>query len=249
MNLWLFFQNQVLGMQWLNTLVGNLLTALGLDTAAAPQLERYAALLLEKNKVMNLTAITEPAAVAQLHFLDCIALLDFADFRGKRVVDVGCGAGFPGVPVAIMRPDIHVTLMDALGKRVAFLKEVVAALGLNADCVHARCEDAAKKPEFRDAYDVACARAVAETNVLSEWLLPFVKPGGRMLALKGPMAAEEAARAQTALAQLNGRLARVCPVSVPGRDWDHRVIEILKTGATPDRFPRRAGIAEKRPLK
>ena len=125
----------------------------------------------------------------------------------------------------------------------------MAALGLNADCVHARCEDAAKKPEFRDTYDVACARAVAETNVLSEWLLPFVKPGGRMLALKGPMAAEEAARAQTALAQLNGRLARVCPVSVPGRDWDHRVIEILKTGATPDRFPRRAGIAEKRPLK
>ena len=146
-------------------------------------------------------------------------------------------------------PCDNITLMDALGKRVAFLKEVVAALGLNADCVHARCEDAAKKPEFRDTYDVACARAVAETNVLSEWLLPFVKPGGRMLALKGPMAAEEAERAQTALAQLNGRPARVCPVSVPGRDWDHRVIEILKTGATPDRFPRRAGIAEKRPLK
>lgn len=205
--------------------------------------------LTAANREMNLTRVGEDVREAvDRNYLDSLTILPFLD-GVSTLIDVGTGAGFPGVPVAIMRPDIHVTLMDALGKRVAFLKEVVAALGLNADCVHARCEDAAKKPEFRDAYDVACARAVAETNVLSEWLLPFVKPGGRMLALKGPMAAEEAARAQTALAQLNGRLARVCPVSVPGRDWDHRVIEILKTGATPDRFPRRAGIAEKRPLK
>lgn len=205
--------------------------------------------LTAANREMNLTRVGEDAQGAvDRNYLDSLTILPFLD-GVSTLIDVGTGAGFPGVPVAIMRPDIHVTLMDALGKRVAFLKEVVAALGLNADCVHARCEDAAKKPEFRDAYDVACARAVAETNVLSEWLLPFVKPGGRMLALKGPMAVEEAERAQTALAQLNGRLARVCPVSVPGRDWDHRVIEILKTGATPDRFPRRAGIAEKRPLK
>lgn len=205
--------------------------------------------LTAANREMNLTRVGEDAQEAvDRNYLDSLTILPFLD-GVSTLIDVGTGAGFPGVPVAIMRPDIYVTLMDALGKRVAFLKEVVAALGLNADCVHARCEDAAKKPEFRDAYDVACARAVAETNVLSEWLLPFVKPGGWMLALKGPMAAEEAARAQTALAQLNGRLARVCPVSVPGRDWDHRVIEILKTGATPDRFPRRAGIAEKRPLK
>lgn len=205
--------------------------------------------LTAANREMNLTRVGEDAQEAvDRNYLDSLTILPFLG-GVSTLIDVGTGAGFPGVPVAIMRPDIHVTLMDALGKRVAFLKEVVAALGLNADCVHARCEDAAKKPEFRDAYDVACARAVAETNVLSEWLLPFVKPGGRMLALKGPMAVEEAERAQTALAQLNGRLARVCPVSVPGRDWDHRVIEILKTGATPDRFPRRAGIAEKRPLK
>lgn len=205
--------------------------------------------LTSANREMNLTRVGEDAQEAvDRNYLDSLTILPFLG-GVSTLIDVGTGAGFPGVPVAIMRPDIHVTLMDALGKRVAFLKEVVAALGLNADCVHARCEDAAKKPEFRDAYDVACARAVAETNVLSEWLLPFVKPGGRMLALKGPMAVEEAERAQTALAQLNGRLARVCPVSVPGRDWDHRVIEILKTGATPDRFPRRAGIAEKRPLK
>lgn len=205
--------------------------------------------LTAANREMNLTRVGEDAQEAvDRNYLDSLTILPFLD-GVSTLIDVGTGAGFPGVPVAIMRPDIYVTLMDALGKRVAFLKEVVAALGLNADCVHARCEDAAKKPEFRDAYDVACARAVAETNVLSEWLLPFVKPGGRMLALKGAMAAEEAARAQAALSQLNGRLARVCPVSVPGRDWDHRVIEILKTGATPDRFPRRAGIAEKRPLK
>lgn len=205
--------------------------------------------LMAVNREMNLTRVGEDAQEAvDRNYLDSLTILPFLG-GVSTLIDVGTGAGFPGVPVAIMHPDIHVTLMDALGKRVAFLKEVVAALGLNADCVHARCEDAAKKPEFRDTYDVACARAVAETNVLSEWLLPFVKPGGRMLALKGPMAAEEAARAQAALSQLNGRLARVCPVSVPGRDWDHRVIEILKTGATPDRFPRRAGIAEKRPLK
>ena len=220
----------------------------GVTEPQAEKLCRYYEMLMDWNSRMNLTAITGEDDVLKKHFADSLLPLELIP-EGANLIDVGTGAGFPGVPVAIMRPDIYVTLMDALGKRVAFLKEVVAALGLNADCVHARCEDAAKKPEFRDAYDVACARAVAETNVLSEWLLPFVKPGGWMLALKGPMAAEEAARAQTALAQLNGRLARVCPVSVPGRDWDHRVIEILKTGATPDRFPRRAGIAEKRPLK
>ena len=144
--------------------------------------------LTAANREMNLTRVGEDAQEAvDRNYLDSLTILPFLD-GVSTLIDVGTGAGFPGVPVAIMRPDIHVTLMDSLGKRVAFLKEVVAALGLNADCVHARCEDAAKKPEFRDAYDVACARAVAETNVLSEWLLPFVKPGGRMLALKGPSA-------------------------------------------------------------
>ena len=201
------------------------------------------------NREMNLTRVGDDVQEAvDRNYLDSLTILPFLD-GVTMLIDVGTGAGFPGIPVAIMRPDIHVTLMDALGKRVAFLKEIVETLSLNADCVHARCEDAAKKPEFRDAYDVACARAVAETNILSEWLLPFVKPGGRMLALKGPMAAEEARCAEAALLQLNGRLMRVCPVAVPGRDWEHRVIEIQKTDATPSRFPRKAGIAEKRPLK
>lgn len=205
--------------------------------------------LTAANREMNLTRVSEDIQeAADRNYLDSLTILPFLD-GVSTLIDVGSGAGFPGVPIAIMRPDIHVTLMDALGKRVAFLKEIVEALGLNADCVHARCEDAARRPEYRDSYDAACARAVAETNVLTEWLLPFVKPGGRMLALKGPMAAEEAERAEAALSQLNGRCTRVCPVTVPGRDWEHCVLEVLKTDATPERFPRRAGIAEKRPLK
>lgn len=157
------------------------LTALDLDPAAADKLARYAELLLEKNKVMNLTAITAPRDVATLHLLDCAALAAQLDLSGKRVIDVGTGAGFPGMVLAILTPDARFTLLDSLGKRVDFLRETADAMGLRrVRCVHARAEEFARK--HREQFDIATSRAVAQLNVLCELTLPLVKVGGVFLA-------------------------------------------------------------------
>ena len=153
------------------------LSALGLDTAKAEMLERFSSLLLEKNRVMNLTAITEPDAVAQLHLLDSAALLQFVDLSGKKVVDVGTGAGFPGMPLRILKDDFDLTLLDSLGKRVNWLAEVCEALQLKrVNCVHARAEEFAV--QYREQFDIAASRAVAQLSILSELCLPLVKVGG-----------------------------------------------------------------------
>lgn len=214
----------------------------------AKQLETYHEILVKTNKEMNLTRVADdPVEAADRNYLDSLAAVKHVS-GAQTLIDVGTGAGLPGIPIAIACPHVRVTLIDALRKRVDFLNSVIDALGLNAVAVHARAEEAAKKPEMRDAFDIATARAVAEMNVLSEWLLPFVKPGGRMLALKGPNAQEELSRAQNALAALNGRVLNVHEARVPGRDWEHNIVEIEKTADTPDRFPRRTGMAEKKPL-
>ena len=215
----------------------------------AEKLVRYHEMLIAANREMNLTRVSEdfPEA-ADRNYLDSLTLLSRLG-NPETLVDVGTGAGFPGVPVSILRPDIRVTLMDSLGKRTAFLNDVIQALDLNAECVLSRAEDAAKLPLYRDAFDAATARAVAETNVLAEWLLPFVKPGGRVLALKGPAAEAELAAAGAAIEKLNARAVGVFDADVPGRDWSHKIVEIEKLGPTPEAFPRRAGVAEKRPLR
>lgn len=214
----------------------------------AEKMVRYHEMLVAANKQMNLTRVPDDMSeAADRNYLDSLNAVKH--LQGVRnLIDVGTGAGLPGIPIAIACPHIRVTLLDALQKRVGFLQSVIDALGLNAEAVHGRAEDAAKLPEFRDAFDVATARAVAEMNVLSEWLLPFVKPDGRMLALKGPNAEEELERAENALKQLNAEKVAVHPAPVPGRDWDHKIVEIKKTAPTPERFPRRAGVAEKKPL-
>ena len=154
----------------------NGLAALGLPSPAAPQLLDFARRLLEKNQVMNLTAITEPQDVATLHFLDSAALLTLADLKGKSVVDVGTGAGLPGMPLKILEPSIRMTLLDSLGKRITFLQEVCNELGLqNVQCVHARAEEFAA--EHRQSFDFAVSRAVANLSVLCELCLPLVKAG------------------------------------------------------------------------
>lgn len=159
------------------------LRELGLDESRAEALERFAALLLKKNEVMNLTAITEPEAVAQLHLLDSAALTRFVDLSGKTVVDVGTGAGFPGMPLRILKDDFDLTLLDSLGKRIAWLEEVCGTLGLKrVECVHARAEEFAAG--HRESYDLAVSRAVAQLNVLCELALPLVKVGGQFLAMK-----------------------------------------------------------------
>ena len=224
------------------------LTALGLlDTAAAPQLERYAALLLEKNKVMNLTAITGERDVATLHLLDCAALLAQADMRGKTVIDVGTGAGFPGMVLAILEPSARFTLLDSLGKRVDFLREVCEQLGLkNVTCVHARAEEFAAG--HRERFDIATSRAVAQLNVLSELTLPLVKVGGLFAAMKSTSTDEEIAAARSAIAQLGGQLAGCTDYPVPETDVIHRIVRIEKVRPTPKQFPRAFARIKKAPL-
>mgnify|MGYP002456584493 CR=1 FL=1 len=227
------------------------LTALDLDPAAADKLARYAELLLEKNKVMNLTAITEPQAVAELHFLDCIALLRAEDFSGKRVIDigwgVGTGAGFPGMVLRILEPDFDLTLLDSLGKRVDFLKEVQTDLGLkNVTCVHARAEEFAA--QHREQFDLAASRAVAQLNVLCELTLPLVKVGGQFAAMKSVSTDEEIRQARSAIAQLGGQLSGVTDYTVPETDVVHRIVSIEKTQHTPKQFPRAFARIKKAPL-
>ena len=223
------------------------LTALNLDSAAADKLARYAELLLEKNKVMNLTAITAPRDVATLHLLDCAALAAQLDLSGKRVIDVGTGAGFPGMVLAILTPDARFTLLDSLGKRVDFLKEVQTDLGLkNVTCVHARAEEFAAG--HRERFDIATSRAVAQLNVLSELTLPLVKVGGLFAAMKSTSTDEEIAAARSAIAQLGGQLAGCTDYPVPETDVVHRIVRIEKVRPTPKQFPRAFARIKKAPL-
>ena len=183
------------------------LRELGLDESRAETLERFAALLLKKNEVMNLTAITEPEAVAQLHLLDSAALTRFVDLSGKTVVDVGTGAGFPGMPLRILKDDFDLTLLDSLGKRIAWLEEVCGTLGLKrVECVHTRAEEFAAG--HRESYDLAVSRAVAQLNVLCELALPLVKVGGQFLAMKSVDTEEEIAAAKGAIRTRKNRQGR-----------------------------------------
>ena len=223
------------------------LAALSLPTDAAVPLMAFSARLLETNKVMNLTAITEPEDVARLHLLDCAALLNITDFRGKRVVDVGTGAGFPGMPLRILEPDFDLTLLDSLGKRIAFLQRVCDEMGLQrVTCVHARAEEFAAK--HREQYDIATSRAVAALPVLCELTLPLVKVGGRFLAMKAVDSDDEIRTAKSAVAQLGGKVEDIRDYTIPGTDITHRVVVIGKVKPTPAAFPRAFAKIKKAPL-
>ncbi len=223
------------------------LAELGLDDGGTPSLLRYGELLLEKNKVMNLTAITEPADVASLHFLDSAALLALADLKSKTVVDVGTGAGFPGMPLKILEPSIHMTLLDSLGKRITFLQEVCDDLGLtDVQCVHARAEEFAA--EYRQSFNFAVSRAVANLSVLCELCLPLVKPGGYFLSMKSVESGQELEAAKKAIQILGGRVERTADYQIPGTDVTHRVIFIKKIAETPKKYPRPFAKIKKNPL-
>ena len=225
------------------------LADLGLPVDRAPALARYGQLLLEKNQVMNLTAITDPQQVARLHMLDCAALLDYADLAGKSLIDVGTGAGFPGMVLKIMEPSLELTLLDSLEKRLTWLSEVCDDLGLkDVRFVHARAEEQALDPAFREQFDFATARAVASMNTLCEICLPYVKVGGRFLAMKSVESGEEVDRAATAVSKLGGRLEKRYDYTIPGTDVSHRVIPVIKMTSTPANYPRRWAKIQKSPL-
>lgn len=223
------------------------LPALGVALDRIPLLEEFSRRLLERNQVMNLTAITQPREVASLHLLDSLCLLPLAEFAGKSVVDVGTGAGFPGVPLRIAEPGLRLTLLDSLNKRIAFLEESCAALGLaDVSCVHARAEEFAAS--HRESFDLAVSRAVAALPTLCELCLPLVKVGGQFLAMKSSHTEEEIAQAKPAVSLLGGRIVRVADYTIPTTDVVHRVVCVEKVSPTPKKYPRRFSQIKKQPL-
>lgn len=222
------------------------LPRLGLDLSEATcdTLCAFGAAVVEQNKVMNLTAITEPDQVAKLHLLDSLSILAVKDLRGKKIVDVGCGAGFPGVPVKIACPEADLTLLDSLGKRMNWLESILPQLGVDATCVTARAEEAVAN--VRETYDVATSRAVARLNILLELTAPFVKVGGYVLAMKGTAAMEELEEAKKAIKTLGLKLEEVREFPVDGTA--HTVIVLKKVAPTPAKFPRRYAKIKQAPL-
>ena len=204
----------------------------------------FGAAVVRQNQVMNLTAITEPAQVAKLHLLDSLSVLSALDLRGKKLIDVGCGAGFPGVPLAIACPEAQVTLLDSLGKRITWLKEILPQLGIQAECVTARAEEAVVS--CRESYDIATSRAVARLNILLELLAPYVKVGGAVVALKGSAAKEELGECGGAMKKLGLRQEAFLEFPVDGAS--HALIVLRKVAPTPKMYPRRYAKIKQSPL-
>lgn len=200
--------------------------------------------MVKQNEVMNLTGITDDAGVADLHLLDSLTVLSCADLAGKSLIDVGCGAGFPGVPLAIACPEAKVTLLDSLGKRMKWLETVLPTLNVNAECVTARAEEAVL--DRRESYDFATSRAVARLNVLLELTAPYVKVGGAVLAMKGAMAEEELAEASNAIKKLGLKLEKTCRFPINGTN--HVVLVLRKVSPTPKQYPRRFAKIKQSPL-
>ncbi len=205
----------------------------------------FARAMVKQNEVMNLTAITEDTQVAKLHLLDSLTVLCCADLKGKTLIDVGCGAGFPGVPLAIACPEAKITLLDSLGKRVKWLEETLPQLGISAECVTARAEEAVA--DRREKYDFATSRAVARLNILLELTAPYVKVGGAVLAMKGAAAEEELAEAAGAIKKLGLKLETVRNFPIDGTS--HAVIVLRKVAPTPKQYPRRYAKIKQSPLK
>lgn len=228
-----------------NTLSAGLpLLNLELSEEIQNKLVAFGQAVVKQNQVMNLTAITEPAAVAKLHLLDSLSVLASADLKGKTLIDVGCGAGFPGVPLAIACPDLQVTLLDSLGKRMKWLEEILPQLGVNAHCITARAEEAVA--DRRESYDFATSRAVARLNILLELTAPYVKVGGAVLAMKGAMAKEELNECGNAIKKLGLRLEQVREFPIDGTS--HAVIVLRKVAPTPKQYPRRYAKIKANPL-
>lgn len=215
------------------------------------QFKAYYEMLIEKNKVMNLTAITEWEEVIDKHFIDSISLVKATDLSGeKRILDLGCGAGFPGIPLKIAFPNLKITLLDSLNKRINFLKDVIAELGLEeVEALHGRAEDYARKPEYREQFDYCVSRAVANLTSLSEYCIPYVKEDGYFISYKSGKVKEEVKEVKKALFLLGGQLEDVVSFTLPETDMERDFVLIKKEKKTPKKYPRKAGIPTKEPLK
>ncbi len=219
-----------------------------INNSQAQQFITYKNILVNWNKVMNLTGITEDKEVIVKHFADSVTALKTADFKNKSVIDVGTGAGFPGLPLKIAEPTIKLTLLDSLTKRLNFLEEVCRNINIKAEFVHGRAEELGQDVNFREKFDIAVSRAVAPLNILTEYDLPYVKTDGLMIALKGPAAYDEIEKAENAVNELGGKIENVKEITLPQTDLKHTVVIIRKTKNTPEKYPRRAKKIERSPL-
>lgn len=209
----------------------------------------YMTNLLEWNEKINLTAITEEDDIILKHFIDSLTILEYIPEK-SNVIDVGTGAGFPGIPLKIVREDINMTLMDSLNKRITFLNEVINKLGLKKiNAIHSRAEELAKMPEHREKYDIAVSRAVANLSTLSEYMIPFVKVGGKCICMKGSNIEEELKTAKNAIKELGGEIEKVINFKLPDSDNERNIIIIKKVRNTKSKYPRKAGMPSKEPLK
>lgn len=233
-------------------LAGHARNLFGVDLSPEQQraFQTLAVELIAWNRRVNLTAITEPEQIMTRHFLDSISVLRAVTLQpGQRVIDVGSGAGFPGLPLRIVCPKIALTCLEATGKKADFIRHVSQQLGLHDVVVlHGRAEEIGQQAEHREQYDVALARAVAQMNVLAEYLLPLLRIGGRMVALKGESAAQEVSEAQGALRLLGGEMRRLIPVELPEVAETHYLVLIEKVAASPAQYPRRPGVPKHKPL-
>ena len=214
------------------------------------QLETYYNLLVEWNEKMNLTAITDAQGVAVKHFADSVSVLNYVDIpHNSSIIDVGTGAGFPGVVLKIARPDIKLTLLDSLNKRLVFLQNVLGEINLSADLIHSRAEDGGRDKNLRESFDYAVSRAVANMNVLSEYCLPYVHVGGSFLAFKGRGAESEISAAKSAIKTLGGKIAETYNFALPFDGGERAIVQIRKIAETPNKYPRNAGKIKSSPLK
>ena len=220
-----------------------------LDDTALDRFDIYAERLVETNKTLNLTAITDPEGILYKHFIDSLWLLSCVDLQmGAKVIDVGTGAGFPGVVLLIARPDLNITLLDSTKKRLGFVESVVGELGLAAEIVHMRAEEAGKADDYREQYDIALARAVANMQTLSEYCLPFIKKGGIFAAMKGAKAAQEIETAQGAVRKLGGEIIKSEEFTLP-LCGERTILKVKKISQTPPKYPRPSAQISKKPLE
>lgn len=213
------------------------------------QFYNYMKLLLEWNEKINLTAITKPEEIILKHFIDSMTIANDIE-KNAKLIDVGTGAGFPGIPLKIIREDIDITLLDSLNKRVIFLKEVIKQLSLTKiEAIHSRVEEFGKNKKYRESFDYATSRAVANLSTLSEYLIPLVKLKGCCISMKGPDIKEEIQQSQNAILLLGGKVEEIKSFQLPKSDIDRNVIKIRKVKSTPPKYPRKPGMAAKEPIK